>query len=141
MIDLLTNHPEISDVKRKAFCSNLNIDYVNKVVQGVYVVEHYESDNATKLKGVKPVQVVFWITNRVKVDVNGLPVPEKIEDTDEQSETFGELVDNPSYISAKPEFDHVFDIVETAKSMTLTELVDAYIPLLEARGNFGIEIY
>lgn len=127
-----------------AMVMNLNpvkeLRHVNRKSRGVTIFGHieHEDDSGNLVPSLKSRVFSFTASDKLADPTNGRITAPLIEDTDSDSETFGELIPDPSFNPTMQEF--VLLAEKPTSGGTLWEeisgLIEGYVGLVQDYGRF-----
>lgn len=127
----ISNHPELPEVRRRAFFVRLEVDHRVRSIVLHLVVKHY-SAGMIPLKTLHDVPVRLIADNSTRVAANGDIIPRTVDSKP-----------NPSWQSGIGEFDFLEQalINEGTLSSALYPIIRHYIILSDNRNRFDTSIY
>lgn len=127
----ISDHPELQDVKRKAFFARLHVDHKVNSIALHLVIKHYSS-KMEPMRTLHDIDVKLVADNTTRVDSNGSIIPRVVDNKP-----------NPTWQSGLGEFDFIEQMMisEGTLGNALYPIVKQYIKLSDARNRFDASIY
>jgi len=131
-----------------AMVLNLNpvkeLRHVNRKKRGISIWGHIEHEDAQGniINSLTSKQFSFTASDKLADPTNGRVEPPLIEDTDSQSETFGEMIPDPSFSPSVEEFVLLAETTTSGGTLwqevsgLIDGLIESYVTLVQDYGRF-----
>lgn len=121
--------------------SNKDLRHINKTEKGITIIGHieHEDDSGNLVNSLTSKKFSFTASDKLADPTNGRVVAPLIEDTNAESDTFGEFIPDPSFAPSVAEFALLAEKPTSGATLweEVSELIRGYISMVQDYGRFN----